>query len=83
MSKNISGKTRKAVIAALDMPSADFDVEPLLDELELLLKNLGIASVGRIIQKKDHPDAGCFLGTGKAEEAALFLRFRGGRTDSV
>ncbi len=72
MSKNLSGKTRKAVIAALDMSSADFDVEPLLDELELLLGNLGVTSVGRIIQKRDHPDAGCFLGIGKAEEAALF-----------
>ena len=50
MSKNLSGKTRKAVIAALDMSSADFDVEPLLDELELLLGNLGVTSVGRIIQ---------------------------------
>ncbi len=69
---SVSGEKRKAVLVALDTPGSDFDVDVLLDELELLLANLGIASAGKIVQKRGNPDPGSFLGAGKAKEAAFF-----------
>lgn len=49
----------------------DLDVESSLEELALLLTNLGVKTGGTCIQKRDRPDPGSYLGSGKAEEVAL------------
>lgn len=61
-------------MAALDSPGAPFDYRTLLDELAMLLKNLGVIVVGEIVQKKEKPDPAYMLGKGKIEAAALFCK---------
>ncbi|MDO9508780.1 MAG: GTPase HflX [Thermovirgaceae bacterium] len=58
-----------AYIAALEEGEAA-DVESSLEELSLLLLNLGIRTVGRCVQKRERPDPGSYIGSGKAEEVA-------------
>jgi GTP-binding protein HflX len=45
-------------------------VEANLDELALLVDTAGADVVGRVIQRRDHPDAATFIGRGKAHELA-------------
>jgi 50S ribosomal subunit-associated GTPase HflX len=40
----------------------DLDVESSLEELALLLTNLGVKTGGICIQKRDRPDPGSYLG---------------------
>jgi len=65
-----------AVILGLDTPSTRF-LEEDLDELALLLSNLGIEVVGQIVQKRDTPDPAFLVGKGKASEAGLFCKSTG------
>ena len=69
--------TRKAVLAALDLPGRQFSPSALLEELELLLGNLGIKSAGSVIQKRARPDPALLFGKGKAGELALFCKSAG------
>lgn len=63
---------RKAILAALELPRQPFSSGVLLDELKLLLENLGIETTGTIVQNRTTPDPAYLLGKGKAEEARLF-----------
>jgi len=65
-----------AFITAIEGYDAS-EAESSLEELALLLLNLGVKTVGRIIQKRDRPDPGSYIGSGKAEEVALEARERG------
>jgi len=60
-------KFQRAILVALDDP-AEKDLEGILDELELILSNMGIRVFERVIQKRDGPDPAFLLGKGKAEE---------------
>lgn len=44
------------------------DTEAGLDELALLVDTAGADVMERVMQRRDHPDAATFLGSGKAEE---------------
>ncbi len=68
---------RKAVIAGLELPGQPFSPSVLLEEVELLLRNLGITSAGSVIQRRSRPDPAFLLGKGKAEELALFCKTLG------
>ncbi|MDT8284238.1 MAG: GTPase HflX [Thermovirgaceae bacterium] len=59
-----------AYIVAID-GAGSVDVESSLKELSLLLLNLGVITVGRCVQKRDDPDPGSYIGSGKAEEVAV------------
>src|SRR6056297_3448428 len=63
-------KQNRAILIALDNKDIP-DLSILLDELELLLSNLGIKVIYRSIQKKDAPDPAFMLGKGKATEVAV------------
>lgn len=65
---------RKAVVAGLELPDQPFSPSVLLEELELLLGNLGIASAGSVIQRRSRPDPAFLFGKGKAEEMGLFCK---------
>ena len=52
---DLSLKPPKAVIAAVDCGSAD-DTEQSLDELVMLLENIGVPVAARIVQKRRIPD---------------------------
>ena len=48
--------------------SDDETTEASLDELALLIDTAGADVVGRMVQRRDHPDHTWFIGKGKAEE---------------
>ena len=49
---DLSLKPPKAVIAAVDCGSAD-DTEQSLDELVMLLENIGVPVAARVVQKRN------------------------------
>ena len=49
-------------------------VDDELDELALLVDSAGADVVGRVVQRRDSPDAATFVGRGKAEEIAELSR---------
>lgn len=65
-------KPRRAVLVDVRLPGQDFSSDVLLDELELLLGNLGVTTVGRAIQRRDAPDPASFVGRGKAKELRAY-----------
>ncbi len=68
---------RKAFLAALELPKQMFAPTILLDELTLLLENLGIQTAGTVIQRRERPDSAFLLGKGKVDEIALFCKAAG------
>ena len=65
----------KAVLVALHETSQTaHDVDASLDELELLVDTAGSETVGRIIQKRDHPDVATFIGRGKVQQLKDYAR---------
>lgn len=62
----------KAVLIAVDTVEYDCDIS--LDELEELAETAGAEVVGRMSQKRDKPDSGTFLGSGRLEELGDFCK---------
>lgn len=62
----------KAVLIAVDTGEYDCDIS--LDELEELTETAGAEVVGRMSQKRDKPDSGTFLGSGRLEELGDFCK---------
>ena len=62
----------KAVLIAVDTGEYDCDIS--LDELEELAETAGAEVVGRMSQKRDKPDSGTFLGSGRREISAKITR---------
>ncbi|HLG66828.1 MAG TPA: GTPase HflX [Acidimicrobiales bacterium] len=50
------------------------EVEASLDELALLVDSAGADVVGRVVQRRDHPDPATYVGRGKAAELADLSR---------
>jgi GTPase len=59
-------KQRAYVIGAL--PEGD------LDELKELLRTAGVAVVGELIQRRDHPHPNLYLGPGKVEDLKVLIK---------
>lgn len=62
----------KAVLIAVDTGEYDCDIS--LDELEELAETAGAEVVGKMSQKRDKPDSGTFLGSGRLEELGDFCK---------
>lgn len=62
----------KAVLIAVDTGEYDCDIS--LDELGELAETAGAEVVGRMSQKRDKPDSGTFLGSGRLEELGDFCK---------
>jgi GTPase len=59
----------RIVLVGVTFPgSDDEDTEASLDELAALIDTAGADEVGRLIQRRDHPDHTWFIGKGKAAE---------------
>jgi GTP-binding protein HflX len=59
----------RIVLVGVTFPGSDDETtEASLDELASLVDTAGADEVGRIIQRRDHPDHTWFVGKGKAEE---------------
>ncbi len=64
----ISLRAERAVLAAVHLPSSKFDPRDPLGELRALAETAGVAPVGELIQNRDVPESGTFMGSGKVEE---------------
>jgi GTPase len=49
-------------------PASDDDTDASLDELELLVDTAGADVLGRVVQRRQSPDPGTYIGRGKADE---------------
>jgi len=64
---DLSVRTERAVLAAVETASRHFEEEPLV-ELGSLARTAGARVVGRIVQNRAAPDPATYLGSGKAQE---------------
>ena len=59
----------RIVLVGVTFPGSDDETtEASLDELEALIDTAGADVVGRLVQRRDHPDHTWFIGKGKATE---------------
>ncbi len=65
---NLNVAAERAALAALHLPGARFHPDDPLGELRALVKTAGARVVAELIQRRDRPDPGAFLGKGKLEE---------------
>ncbi|ODT35539.1 MAG: GTPase HflX [Sphingobacteriales bacterium 41-5] len=73
--KNIIQGTETAVIVGLiGKDQTEQQVTEYLDELAFLAETAGAATKKRFIQKMQHPDSRTFVGKGKLEEIAEYIR---------
>lgn len=68
--ENTDGPERAIIVGLTSgsMPFQDCSTEESLDELEALLETAGGVCIGRVLQYKDKPHPGTFIGKGKVEE---------------
>lgn len=63
-------ENERALLVSVD--TGDFDAEVSIDELEELAHTAGADVLGKIIQKKERPEAATFVGAGKLGEIIAF-----------
>lgn len=61
----------QALIIGVDLGLPDYLAQR--EEFDMLAKGAGAVVVGQITARRDRPDAGYFIGTGKADEVALMV----------
>jgi GTPase len=69
------GRARQRAFLIAALPDSD---EQALAELRELLRTAGVAGVGELVQRRDHPHPNTYLGAGKLEE----LKAEIGRADA-
>ena len=70
-------KPERFLLAAAEDPRSNVTAEQSLDELAELLETAGGEECGRIIQRRETPDPGTYLGEGKLEELRNALALTG------
>ena len=68
---DLSVRQKRAILVAVVLPGAQRELDDPLDELRGLAKTAGVKVVGTLIQNRQWPDAGTYLGKGKVEELKL------------
>jgi GTP-binding protein HflX len=68
---DLSVRQKRAILVAVVLPGAQRELEDPLDELRGLAKTAGVKTVGALIQNRQWPDAGTYLGKGKVDELKL------------
>jgi GTP-binding protein HflX len=66
----LSVRQEKAVLVGVILPGSTADPRDPLGELASLAKTAGARVVGTVLQKRQTPDSGTYIGSGKAEEVA-------------
>jgi GTP-binding protein HflX len=66
----LSVRQEKAVLVGVILPGSTADPRDPLGELASLAKTAGAKVVGTVLQKRQTPDSGTYIGSGKAEEVA-------------
>ncbi|QOV90148.1 GTPase HflX [Humisphaera borealis] len=67
----LSVHQERAVLVGVILPDSTADPRDPLGELGSLAKTAGARVVGQILQKRQSPDAGTYIGSGKASDIAL------------
>ena len=57
----------KAILVRVLLPNQTFELDPL-EELDGLASTAGALAVARLVQRRESPDVGSYLGKGKVEE---------------
>ncbi|HLL90404.1 MAG TPA: GTPase HflX [Tepidisphaeraceae bacterium] len=70
----LSVKQERAVMVGVILPGSTADPRDPLGELASLAKTAGARAVGQVIQRRQRPDAGTYIGSGKATEIAHLAR---------
>ncbi|TVQ32646.1 MAG: GTPase HflX [Phycisphaeraceae bacterium] len=65
---DIKVASEKAVLAAVHLPDSRFDERDPLGELRSLAETAGAVVVGELIQNRQRPEAGTYIGSGKLDE---------------
>lgn len=74
MMQEIQEKTKRAIVAAVQLPSvSDVEFEASVTELRQLAKTLGFEVTGTFTQKRSHFDSVAYVGVGKREEMRRFV----------
>ncbi|MBS1198397.1 MAG: GTP-binding protein, partial [Proteobacteria bacterium] len=74
MQREVKEKSRRAVVAAVQLPSVnDVEFEASLTELRELAKTLGFEVVNAFMQKRAAFDTTGYLGVGKRQEISRFV----------
>lgn len=66
--QNISVQLERAILVACLLPDHPGDPQDPLNELRSLADTAGAVVIDELLQKKQKPDAGTFIGSGKVEE---------------
>jgi GTPase len=66
----LSVRQERAILVGVILPKSTADPRDPLGELASLAKTAGAKVVGTILQKRHRPEAGTYIGTGKAAEIA-------------
>lgn len=71
-------KPEKAVLVGIILPGeSEEQTRETLDELQFLVDTAGGQTLGTFTQRMQHPDRATFVGTGKLEEIAAFVKAEG------
>ena len=65
---NIRVARERAVLAAVHLPTSRVDHRDPLGELQALAESAGAVIVGELIQRRERPESGTFIGSGKLLE---------------
>jgi GTP-binding protein HflX len=70
----LSVRQERAILVGVILPGSTADPRDPLGELASLAKTAGAKVVGNLLQKRRQPDAGTYIGSGKAEEVARLAK---------
>ena len=70
-------REKKAVLCAVLTPDSPVDKTHAFDELRGLVETAGVTVVGELVQNRQNPHAGHYLGTGKLEELTQLIEATG------
>ena len=68
------GVEKAVLIGVVHGDQTEDKVEEQLDELEFLAETAGASTIRRFVQKLPHPDSRTFIGKGKVEEVAEYIK---------
>ncbi len=63
----------RVILVGVEMEESAMSIDACLDELEELINTAGAEVVGRLIQKRERPHPGHYLGKGKIEELEVMV----------
>lgn len=66
-------KKERVILVGIENDEGSMSVEACLDELEELIDTAGAEVVGRLIQKRERPHPGHYLGKGKIDELKVMV----------